>query len=190
MSVSEEVRSRCHLKHRATQYSMTESASNESISGELSQSSTMGVLANSCINQTPALGSSHPPPGPCTHNAPGFHSGQSQLTSSSFPGTGITMNSVPSPQVTCPHSSSAPAGQSSPPQTQGAAPIPPPHLGASPPCPPLAIARRQKSWDLLDQNAVAAARMQKNTHMSQSQVGIQIHANLVSNFMSVLSCTS
>lgn len=37
VSVSEEVRSRCHLKHRTSQYMMTESPSSDSLTADLTQ---------------------------------------------------------------------------------------------------------------------------------------------------------
>ena len=40
VSVSEEVRSRCHLKHRTSQYMMTDSPSSDSLSAEMSQPAT------------------------------------------------------------------------------------------------------------------------------------------------------
>lgn len=47
VSVSEEVRSRCHLKHRVSQYVMTDSPSSDSISAELNTPGiTIGTSAS------------------------------------------------------------------------------------------------------------------------------------------------
>ena len=49
-----------------------------------------------------------------------------------------------------------------------AAALLPQGVGGPPgPCP----TRRQKSWDALDQAAMAQARLMKNTHLTQVQVG-------------------
>ena len=106
VSVSEEVRSRCHLKHRAANYTISESPSSDSLIAEL--------------------------------NAQG--------TSASAPASVLSV-SIPS--------------------SQG------PLLPGSTP-----LARRQKSCDLLDQTAMAMARMQKNTQLSQSQVPLQKNTQL------------
>ncbi|XP_041348224.1 neurofibromin-like isoform X2 [Gigantopelta aegis] len=97
VSVSEEVRSRCHLKHRPANYMISESPSSDSLIAELN----------------------------------------SQGTSASAPVSVLSV-SIPS--------------------TQG------PLLPVATP-----LARRQKSCDLLDQTAIAMARMQKNTQLSHSQ---------------------
>ena len=108
VSVSEEVRSRCHLKHRNPP-TIPESASSDSISVDLAQ------------HQQPVT-----PPAP--------------------------------PPV-------APPPQPPPPPQQQA---PPPQQQTTP------TTRRQKSWDLLDQNAMAQARLQKQGHMTQVQVSTEV----------------
>ncbi|XP_048257175.1 neurofibromin-like isoform X1 [Haliotis rufescens] len=98
VSVSEEVRSRCHLKHRTANYMISESPSTESLNTELS--SSQGVSPSA------------PPP---------------------------TTTVVTPPQNAPPTTASTP------------------------------LPRRQKSCDLLDQNAMTAARMGKNVQLTQSQ---------------------
>ena len=48
VSVSEEVRSRCHLKHRTSQYMMTDSPSSDSLSAEMSQPATNPGKHSNC----------------------------------------------------------------------------------------------------------------------------------------------
>ncbi|XP_067682311.1 neurofibromin-like isoform X6 [Haliotis asinina] len=98
VSVSEEVRSRCHLKHRTANYMISESPSTESLNTELS--SSQGVSPSA------------PPP---------------------------TTTVVTPPQNAPPTTASTP------------------------------LPRRQKSCDLLDQNAMTVARMGKNVQLTQSQ---------------------
>ncbi|KAJ8312996.1 hypothetical protein KUTeg_010369 [Tegillarca granosa] len=132
VSVSEEVRSRCHLKHRTSQYMMTESPSSDSLNSELAQGqqSTPTATTTSCTLTTSVT-------------APNVQT----MTSPAAPGPPIP---VPSPQTTPP-----------PPQSTTPSSVPPVNTP---------IPRRQKSWDLLDQNAMTAAcRMQKNTHLTQTQ---------------------
>lgn len=67
MSVSEEVRSRCHLKHRISQYMMTESPSSDSLNSEIPQmSTTPGGSSNSSSGSGQSIPSTPAPPAPPT----------------------------------------------------------------------------------------------------------------------------
>ncbi|XP_021368387.1 neurofibromin-like isoform X2 [Mizuhopecten yessoensis] len=119
--VSEEVRSRCHLKHRTSQYMMTESPSSDSLSAELAQQTTPGSSSSSGSS---AMGA--PPP--------------------ALPPTTPSTQVVPAP------------------------PCHPPTTVCNTPPVNTPITRRQKSCDLLDQNAMNnACRTSKVTHLQQAQ---------------------
>ncbi|VDI01744.1 neurofibromin 1 [Mytilus galloprovincialis] len=65
VSVSEEVRSRCHLKHRISQYMMTESPSSDSLNAEIPQmSTTPGGSSNSSTGSAQSMPSAQAPPVP------------------------------------------------------------------------------------------------------------------------------
>ncbi|XP_067128062.1 neurofibromin isoform X2 [Centruroides vittatus] len=127
VSVSEEVRSRCHLKHRIARV-VSESPSAEGFSGDLHS-----AISTSPSNPTPTQTPGHTPiPSPCS--------------------------SASTSAQTSPH-----------------APLPShnaqliPQGGSGTPLANTPFNRRQKSWDLLDQNALAQARLTKQTTVQQVQ---------------------
>jgi len=65
VSVSEEVRSRCHLKHRISQYMMSESPSSDSLNADIGQmSTTPGGSSNSSAGSGQSIPSTPAPPAP------------------------------------------------------------------------------------------------------------------------------
>ena len=134
VSVSEEVRSRCHLKHRLAQH-MSESASNDSINTEL-----VSGLGQQVVSYIPLP----------------------QVTA-----TSPQQSYPPSSQITAPNCCAQAAANAA----QATSPCQPPNTLALQAPPMTATPRRQKSFETLDQNAMAQARMQKNPVLTQVQVG-------------------
>ncbi|XP_022248395.1 neurofibromin-like, partial [Limulus polyphemus] len=116
ISVSEEVRSRCHLKHRVARV-VSESPSAERFAVDLHSSVPSSQCTISPSNPTPSHTPGHTP--------------------------------IPSPS-----SSTCPSIQTSPHPPQMSMAVVP-------------TTRRQKSWDLLDQNALSQAHLTKHTSVQQ-----------------------
>lgn len=193
VSVSEEVRSRCHLKHRIA-HTISESTSSDSISNEL-VSHQIHQLATSPMlppavspcqpqPQLPPPPAIIPPPPPVLNNT-----NNAVMFVSSPPPTSPAASGPPSTppsggSVTSGGSSGAGSNNSTSP-SPGSAPLAPQSFpGALTP-----TTRRQKSWDTLDQNAMAQARQQKNTHLTQVQVQSDNPVTMAS-FFSLLPVSS
>ena len=156
VSVSEEVRSRCHLKHRLAQ-TISESTSSDSISNELTaQHSPHGPHGGTTSPQVP-------------------HISTSAATAPVSPSQAHPQMVLGVPPIGLPPPSPVTSGGTSPVslQVQGQGQAQGQAAGTLPAV-TTPTTRRQKSWDALDQNALATARLQKPNHLTQVQVGNEV----------------
>ncbi|XP_060559140.1 neurofibromin-like isoform X1 [Ruditapes philippinarum] len=155
VSVSEEVRSRCHLKHRTSQYMMTDSPSSDSLSAEMSQ--TVSNTANQGMTGAPSNVSVSTTSNGTMSSATSI----SQAHSSSSVSTAASASSGSSTSVaaTPPPTPASPAAPQTPVPTTPTPTTPASTAGSQSQSPPSSGGPiRQKSWELLDQQAMTAAK--------------------------------
>lgn len=156
VSVSEEVRSRCHLKHRFCTH-ISESVSSDSISNELISHHPYPPPSATSPQQHPQPSAAPYINLPLSAVAPA-----GQLPSLS---TGHGTGSISPTWSSAGTAAAAGAGMAEGTGTGGLSPQGVCSAGG-PPVP----ARRQKSCDALDASALAQARIQKNSQLTQLQV--------------------
>ena len=138
VSVSEEVQSRCHLKHRITRL-VSESPSTKNFSSDLQQNASANTTGSSTSPKNPPSTPTQQTPSPTPLPSPStsMSSCVSQTTQITIMPSSYTMHQLLHAQ----HPQS-PSNM---------------HPFASHPSTP--TNRRQKSWDLLDQNAISQAKL-------------------------------
>lgn len=135
VSVSEEVQSRCHLKHRITRL-VSESPSTKNFTSDLQQNANNTTGSSNSPKNPPTTPTQQTPsPTPLPSPSTSMSSCVSQTTQTTIIPTSYTMHQL-HPQ------SSSNASISSHPSTP--------------------TNRRQKSWDILDQNAISQAKLGKS----------------------------
>ncbi|XP_052799724.1 neurofibromin-like isoform X3 [Mya arenaria] len=188
VSVSEEVRSRCHLKHRTSQYVMTESPSSDSLTADISQSvpSTAGISGQGSSTSVTSTSNGSLPT--MTGNSQAHSTGSVSTTmSSSTPNVATsppTPASPATPQTAVPPTPPITTVATTTPTTQPTQSTATPKgqgdgQGGQSGSPPTSSGPiRQKSWELLDQQAMAQAKKATSApHQIQNAAAVVAQQN-------------